>query len=532
MERSLKKIALIVSLGTLLSKAGGLIRQLVLAGTFGIGAAYNAYNYAYVIPGFLLVLLGGINGPFHNSMVSVLSKESKKDRAYILSSLNTIVSVFLLIITILIIIFADSIINILGPGLNHELHEIAVIQLKLMGPIGLLAGLIGLGFGSLNASNEFLIPSIAPIISSISLILGVGGFWIYLGPKASSPEFAFVGGIILAIATLSGAIGQWLIQLPALFRIGFERLKFIWDLKHPGVRKVLGIMGPAALSTGMLQINVFTDLFFASAIFGAAAAFGYSNLLIQTPLGLISNALIVPLLPTFAKLTQPQDITRLKARIRQGLILSTASMVPLGILFMVLRKPLVSMVYERGAFDSQAAALVSGLLLIYGLGMPFYLGRDLLVRVFYALGNGSTPFKFSAAGIILNIFFDWLLVEKYQAQGLLFATVLINLITCIGLLLKLNHDLNGLPLREWGFDGIKILFSGGCCGSLAWLLERSINWPDNFLGLFAELSISSTTAICFYLFLNQLLGVKEVQEISNSLLKTLFKRKDTPTAPH
>ena len=160
----------------------------------------------------------------------------------------------------------------------------------------------------------------------------------------------------------------------------------------------------------MLQINVFTDLFFASGIVGAAAGLGYANLLVQTPLGLISNALLVPLLPTFARLTAPEDRPQLIDRIRQGLMLSAASMIPLGGLFIALGGPIVALVYERGAFDASAAQLVTGLLMAYGLGMPAYLGRDVLVRVFYALGDGTTPFRLSLAGIGLNVVFDWLLV--------------------------------------------------------------------------------------------------------------------------
>ena len=130
----------------------------------------------------------------------------------------------------------------------------------------------------------------------------------------------------------------------------------------------------------------------------------------QTPLGLISNALLVPLLPTFARLTAPEDRPQLIHRIRQGLMLSTASMLPLGGLFIALGAPIVALIYERGAFDAQAVQLVTGLLMAYGLGMPAYLGRDVLVRVFYALGDGTTPFRLSAAGIGLNVLFDWLLV--------------------------------------------------------------------------------------------------------------------------
>ncbi len=517
MERSLKNIALVVTVGTLISKGGGLIRQLVLAGAFGVGAAYNAYNYAYVLPGFLLVLLGGINGPFHNAMVSVLSRQPEEENAYVLAALNTLVSSALLVITILLILFADPLIHLLGPGLNRELHHIAVVQLRLMAPIALFAGLIGLGFGSLNAANEFFIPAISPLMSSLALIFGVGIFWIYIGPEISSSDFSFLGGVVLAIATLGGAIMQWLIQLPSLFKKGLGKINFIWDLNHPGVKDVIKVIWPATLSSGMLQINVFTDLFFASGIFGAAAGLDYSNLLVQTPLGLISSALLIPLLPTFSKLTKAEDLPKLKKRIKQGLMLSTTCMVPIGALFMVLRDPIVSIVYQRGAFDTQATSLVSGLLLIYGLGMPAYLGRDLLVRVFYALGNGSTPFKFSAAGIVLNIFLDWILVSKFEAQGLVLATVIINFLTCLGLLIKLHYQIGGLPLRQWSFDIIKIIIAGGMCGCSALLLKTKINWADNFLGLTLEVMLSSIAALIVFIIMSRLLGNKEILELTKSL---------------
>ena len=218
----------------------------------------------------------------------------------------------------------------------------------------------------------------------------------------------------------------------------------------------------------MLQINVFTDLFFASGIVGAAAGLGYANLLVQTPLGLISNALLVPLLPTFARLTAPEDQPQLLARIRQGLMLSTASMVPIGALFIALGTPIVALVYERGAFDSAAAQLVAALLMAYGLGMPAYLGRDVLVRVFYALGDGTTPFRLSLAGIGLNVIFDWLLVGgptpwgnqspfNFGASGLVLATVAINVLTCLALLLVLKRRMPAMTLIPWGMDATCVM---------------------------------------------------------------------------
>jgi putative peptidoglycan lipid II flippase len=295
------------------------------------------------------------------------------------------------------------------------------------------------------------------------------------------------------------------------------------------------VMGPATLSSGMLQINVFTDLFFASGIAGAAAGLGYANLLVQTPLGLISNALLVPLLPTFARLTAPEDRPQLIERIRQGLMLSTASMIPLGALFIALGAPIVALVYERGAFDASAAQLVTGLLMAYGLGMPVYLGRDVLVRVFYALGDGTTPFRLSLAGIGLNVIFDWLLVGgptpwgnqsplNFGAPGLVLATVAINGITCLALLMVLQRRLQGLPLRSWGLDALKLLVAGFVAALPAWGLSGAFSWPVGMLGLLLQVTVPGLLGLGLFALLGTTLGVQEVRDLVRNLTRRFRAR--------
>ena len=112
--KTIKETAFIVSLGTLLSKFGGMARQLVIAGAFGISAAYDAYNYAYIIPGFFLVLLGGINGPLHNSMVTLLADKNKVDSKLFISSINNILSLILLIISFFIFFSSDLLIKFIN----------------------------------------------------------------------------------------------------------------------------------------------------------------------------------------------------------------------------------------------------------------------------------------------------------------------------------------------------------------------------------------------------------------------------------
>ena len=337
------------------------------------------------------------------------------------------------------------------------------------------------------------------------------------------------GGVVLALATLVGALLQWLIQLPALIRQGLARFQLVWDWRHPGVREVWRVMGPATLSSGMLQINVFTDLFFASGIVGAAAGLGYANLLVQTPLGLISNALLVPLLPTFARLTAPSDRPQLIERIRQGLMLSAASMIPLGGLFIALGGPIVALVYERGAFDASAAQLVTGLLMAYGLGMPAYLGRDVLVRVFYALGDGTTPFRLSLAGIGLNVVFDWLLVGgptpwgnqspfNFGAPGLVLATVAINLFTCLALLLVLQQRISGLPLRRWGMDLLRLAIAGVLAAGGAGILVTVVPWSEGLGGLLLQVSAPGLLGLALFALVGAQLQVPEVREITQVVL--------------
>ncbi len=528
-SRSLKRIALIVAVATALSKVAGLVRQQVIAAAFGVGAAYDAYNYAYVLPGFLLILLGGINGPFHSAMVSVLARRDRQEGAHVLAAINTLVGAALLVVTLLLVVAADPLIDLVGPGLDPERHAIAVMQLRWMAPMALLAGLIGLGFGALNAADEFWLPSVSPLLSSVAVIAGIGVLWWQLGPAITSNRYVLLGGVVLAATTTLGAVLQWLVQLPALARQGLHRFQLVWDWHHPGVREVLQVMAPATFSSGMLQINVFVDLFFASGIAGAAAGLGYANLLVQTPLGLISNALLVPLLPVYARLTAPEDRPQLVARIRQGLMLSSASMLPLGALMVGLAGPIVDLIYERGAFDAAAGDLVDNLLMAYGVGMGVYLARDVLVRVFYALGDGNTPFRLSVAGIGLNALFDWVLVGgptpwglqlptlDFGASGLVLATVGVNVFTCGALLWVLHLRLGGLPLLVWGRDTLLLLLAATLGGLLAWALAQGLSWPHNLAGLLLRPGLAGALGLAVFGLVASASGVPEARQLVTQL---------------
>ena len=525
--RSLGRIALIVAAATLLSKFGGLLRQLALAAAFGVGPVYDAYNYAYVVPGFLLILLGGINGPFHSAMVSVLAKRDRRHARELLETTSTLAGIALLLLSVLLLIGAGWLVDFTAPGLalpaKVAIRELAVLQVRLMAPLALLAGLIGLGFGALNAAEVFWLPSLSPLVSSFALLAGLGLLWWQLGNGINNPENAVFGGIVLALSTTAGALLQWLIQLPSMGRIGlgWPRLRCRWG--DPGVMEVLKVMGPATLASGMLYIAVFTDLFFASFLpeDGVAAGLAYANLLVQTPLGIFSSMLLVPLLPALARLVGNGNQQGFLALLRQGLMLGMAAMLPLGAVTMVLSRPLIDTIYTRGAFDSNASALVSGLLVAYAVGMPAYLSRDVLVRGFYAREDATTPFLVSLMGIALNIALDWvfigaptpdgqLLPFSLGAPGLVLATMGVNVSAALTLLVCLNRQGAGLAWQFLLKDGLVLLLATGVASLVTGMACYLVAWPVGFISNLLRLLMASSLGFAAYGVIGHSLGVREV----------------------
>jgi putative peptidoglycan lipid II flippase len=476
-----------VAIATLISKVVGLVRQQSIAAAFGVGPAVDAFSYAYVIPGFLLILLGGINGPFHSAMVSVLSKRDRKDAAVLVETITTIIGGALLLVSIGVFAGADVLIDLIGPGLAEETRAIAVQQLRVMSPMAMLAGLIGIGFGTLNSADHYWLPSISPVLSSGTVLLGLGILVMVLGEDITDPRYAMIGGIVLAASTLGGAVVQWLAQIPVQWKAGLGRLRLRFNIREPGVMDVLKVMGPATFASGMMQINVYTDLFFASSIPQAAAALNYANLLVQTPLGIISSVLLVPLLPVFSRLADPQDWPELKERIRQGLFLTALTMLPLGALMVALAFPIVRVVYERFAFDAEASRLVSSVLIAYGIGMFVYLGRDVLVRVFYGLGDADTPFKISVVNIFLNALLDFILIQAFGVPGLVLATVGVNLISMVVLLWFLNRKLHGLSLRTWVMPLLMMIGGSAIAGVACWGTRLGVESIWGTEGFFIQL---------------------------------------------
>lgn len=528
--RSLAGIAGIVAAATLISKVFGLVRQQAIAAAFAVGPVADAYNFAYVIPGFLLVLLGGINGPFHSAIVSVVAKRRREEIGPLVESISTLVSLVLIAVAVGISLFAAPVIDLVAQGLGDTeplARAIAIRQLQIMAPMAVFAGLIGIGFGTLNADDQYWLPSVSPMFSSVAVIAGLGLLYAAIGNDITDPDYFMLGGMVLAGATLLGAIMQWLVQLPALWRSDLGRLRLRFNWQDPGVRDVFRILAPATFSSGMMQINVFTDLFFASYIPATAAALGYANLLVQTPLGIISNVILVPFLPIFARLAAPENWPELKDRIRQSLMMTALTMLPLGALIMTLALPIVQVIYERGAFDLEAAEIVTAVLVAYGLGMFVYLARDVLVRVYYALGDGQTPFRISLVNIALNAVLDYFFIRWFGAPGLVLATVGVNITSTLAMVVLLDCKLNGVPWVQWGRPiGVLTLLSG-IAGMAAWgtrLGLEQVLGIEGFVNRLGQLAIAGSVGLAIFSLGTLALRIPEATLLVNRIAGRFRRR--------
>lgn len=547
--RSLVNIAGIVAIATIISKLFGLFRQQAIAAAFGDGVVAGAYNFAYIIPGFLLVLLGGINGPFHSAIVSVLAKRKKEEVAPIVESITTLVVGILFFVTIALVVFATPLMHLVAPGLFVSAQEaaargispadyqdlvqtrtIAIEQFKIMAPMAMLAGLIGIGFGTLNAADQYWLPSISPFLSSVTVLIGLGWLVWSVGNQTTLPQYAMLGGVVLAWSVVAGGLLQWLVQLPVQWRSGLGGIRPRFDFRRPEVREVINIMLPATFSSGMMQINVWTDMFFASFIPNAEAAvsaMGYALLLAMTPLGIISNVVLVPLLPVFSRLADPENWDELKQRIRQGLLTTAITMLPLSAVMIALALPIVRVVYERYAFDAEASRLTTAVLIAYSIGMFVYLGRDVLVRVFYGLGDADTPFRISVVNIFINAVLDFLLVKPFGAPGLIMATVGVNTISMIAMLWFLNRRLHGLPLLEWSFPIAKLAGISAIAGCASWGSLQGLEqlWGTQGIGiLLLQLAIASLAGLLVFVLIATQLQLPELTYFIHQIKQKVWRR--------
>ncbi len=420
---SLLKSAWLIAVVIIISKIIGFLRDLVTANFYGAGLVSDSYFYAYQIPSLAIVLLGGVGGPFHSAVVSVFSKLIPDTNQKADENLNKLFNTFLtatlivfVTLGVLIFTFSDVIMKIIISNGSPELVHLASQHLKIMSPVFVIGGIVGIYYGILVSYKKFMIPNISPILMSMAIIIIIS-----LARNDNT-------GAVLALATTVGAICQFLFQFPKIKELGF-RFKPNFDFfNNPQFKSILELLFPAILSSTVGQIHIYVDMFFASSLKeGAWSAIGYANRIFQFPVGILVTAFLVPLFPLFSKLVADKKYDDIRYYFNKGVGLLNLASFPILIGIILLGYDAVQMIFQRGAFGSDATFMVSQALLFLSVSLLPYVFRDSITRVYYAFNDSKTPFYVAFGSIILKFLLNWIMVPKMGIGGITLSTSLVTL---------------------------------------------------------------------------------------------------------
>ena len=506
-EKKLVKSTAIVSLGIMTSRVLGFVRDMLMANFFGTKMFAQAFVMAFTVPNALRMLVG--EGAVDTVLVPVFTEyRAKKDKYEFLHFTNVLFNlsfVVLSLITIIGILAAPILIVIIAPGfiIDHEKFSLTVKLTKILFPYILLVGLTAYCTGVLNTFRRFAAPAFGSAVWNATVISAMLIFY-------SSFNVTH-----LVFAILIGGLLQLLLQIIPLLKIGpFFNIKA--GLWHKGAKKVGKLLFPRMIGASIYEINVIIDRLLASLQFivgeGAVAALYYGNRLFQLPLALFGIAISTVALPTMSSFFVEKDTEKFKNSIsfsmRNMLFLS----MPASIGLMVLSRPIIKVIFERGEFTSHATDVTSCVLFFYAIGIAAYGGVKILVSAFYAMQDTVTPVKIAFLAMLTNIVINLILIVPLKAGGLALATSIAGFVNLTALFVILKNKIGEFGEKEIFHSFLKILSASLIMGSLAYILMMTMPW-DGGLKDAVYLILIISFSIVAYLGVSVALKVKEIMMV-------------------
>ena len=500
----------IVGAAFVVSRLLGVVRDAVINFYYNIDSLEaNAYFIANGFPELIFYIVAG--GALGSAFIPTFSAYFVRDDASgawrLFSVIVNLIAIAATTISVVAAIFAPQLISLFYPDLvaaDPELLDTTVALMRILLLTTIIFAVSGVVMAALNARQHFLLPALAPIIYNLGIIAGA----VLLAPNVLG----------LAVGAVAGALGHLAIQLPGLRR---QEAKYsaLLTLKDPGVRQVLRLMFPRILGLSFGQLNHLLIRFLAqSMIIGSIPALGFAWRITIMPLAIIGQALGIAAFPTFAVLAAQGAIDKMRRIVADTLRLIFFLSLPASILLMLLRRPIVAILFQRGQFSAESTEFVAWALLFFALSLIGLTAIEIIARAFYAMEDTWTPVLVGALQLITMWLIGlWLSRNVFPALGWLQLGALalgysISTFLELGLLLWL------LSRKMGGIDG-KRLFSGLWRMLLATLVMIGITWivmaQIDDLGLFWQLLIGGMIGATSYIVASLLFGVKELRQLAN-----------------
>jgi putative peptidoglycan lipid II flippase len=507
----------IVSIAVLLSRAVGLLRDMVALNYLGTGTLEaNAYAVASRFPEaiFMIVAGGAIGSAFIPTFAAYFVRQDEAGGWRLFSAVINLITIVVAVIALLSAIFARPLIQFFYAEQIAQAPELLPLTASLM-RVMLFSTVIfaasGVVMGALNARQHFLLPALAPTIYNLGIILGA---LLWVQPEAGPTQGKALG---MAIGTVVGAMGHFLIQLPGLAQKQ-ARYTPVLTVRDPGVAQVLKLMAPRVLGLSFSEINKFVMLFLtgtAVMALGSLPAINVAFHLINLPLGILGMALGIAAFPTLATLAARQALGDMREIITDSLRLLLFLGLPVTVLLMFLSRPIVTVLYERGLFDATSTEYASTALSYFALSLVALMMLEVIARSFYALSDTLTPVLAGGVQVgVMAVLSFWLSQIVFPARGMLplgglaLGYSLSNYFEVALLLWLLRRKMGTLAGRALLVGGAKMLLAAGVMTAV--LLFTLSQMPANPVW---QIIIGSLIGGLVYLLACALLRVQELGQI-------------------
>ncbi len=410
----LRTLATVSSL-TMVSRVLGYVRDFFIARVFGAGLLTDAFFVAFKIPNLLRRLFA--EGAFSQAFVPILAEHKNRntfeETRSLIDAISTLLFLALVLAAALGVAAAPLIVYATAPGFAAEPEKFAVtVQLlRIVFPYVAFISLVALSAGILNTWNRFAVPAITPALLNVCFIAGAALFAGHFEPPV----------LVLAWAVFAGGALQLAFQLPFLLKLGLLP-RWRIDFSHPGLRRVLRLMVPAAFGVSVSQISLLLNQIFASFLpTGSVSWLYYADRLMELPAGVLGVALGTILLPSLSKYhaaANPAEYSRL---LDWGLRLTVLLAVPAAAALAVLALPLVAMLFQYGRFGAEDAWMTRQALVAYSIGLVGMILVKILAPGFYARQNVATPVKIGIVTLVATQLMNLALVGPLRHAGLALA---------------------------------------------------------------------------------------------------------------
>lgn len=406
---------------TLVSRLLGFLRDMLIARFLGAGVLSDAFLVAFKIPNFMRQLFaeGAFNAAFLPLYAGTRAGEGDAAAKKLANEVHAGLLAVLIAVSALGVLFMPQLMLLLAPGFDSDPREFAGVPIfdltvtltRITFPYILFISLVSLQGGILNSHGKFAAVAGTPVLMNITLILAM----------LILPDFTETTGHALAFGVLLAGLVQYLWLVHVCRRAGLMP-SFCIPRMTQGVRRLLRLIGPAALGSGVTQINLVINTIIASHIAGAVSVLYYAVRLEELPFGVIGIAISTALLPLLARQLREGKTAEAMHSQNRALELAMLFGLPATMALCVIPFPIVQVVYERGAFTPADTDATYVTLIAYALGLPAALAVKIFASAFYAGQNTKTPVRIAMIAVAVNLVLNLILMHSLRHVGLALST--------------------------------------------------------------------------------------------------------------